>query len=57
MMSDFEFESQEEWDFFVKLQNDLVWRVCVLCHAEFLGKPEYSICDQCADDNETIGKP
>ena len=56
-MQGFEFESQEEFDFFMKLQKKQVKRLCVLCDVEFMGKPEYSICEPCADDNETIGKP
>jgi hypothetical protein len=48
----YEIESQEDIDFYHEIQRASVWKKCKDCGKQVKIKPEYGICNSCADKRE-----
>lgn len=42
-------------DFYHKVQKESVWKICRQCNRKVKLRPDYDLCNSCADFNEKTG--
>lgn len=50
-----EIDSEEDIEFYHKVQKESVYKKCAQCGRRVKLRPQYSICNSCADHNERFG--
>lgn len=45
-------EDEEDLEFYHQVQRESVLKTCKRCGGEFMLRPDYAICNSCADDME-----
>lgn len=48
----YEIESQEDVDFYHRVQKDSIWKKCEKCNRRVKLRRDYGICNSCADKIE-----
>lgn len=48
----YDIQSQDDIEFYMKVQKESVWKKCSRCKRKVKLRPEYSICNSCAEKIE-----
>ena len=49
---EWEIEDEEDMEFYREVQRESVWKICAKCGKKVKLRPNYGICNECADKIE-----